>query len=150
MADVSCSSFRLSSRQQLPTAFTPLPPGHLRIGVSRSVPRGMPPGYRRMPELSPGPWFRSVTVAEYRRRYLEQLARLDPQATVDRVFELAEDKTPVLVCFESPMRDEQWCHRGFIAQWIEAQLGLAVYEFGLEERGSGDRHPKSPAEYRAV
>lgn len=26
--------------------FTPLPTGHLRVGISRGVPRGLPAGYR--------------------------------------------------------------------------------------------------------
>ena len=49
--------------------FAPLPENHVQIGVSRGVTRGFPPGYRVMRELAPGPWFKNVSVSEYRRRF---------------------------------------------------------------------------------
>ena len=48
--------------------FQPLPPGHVKIGISRSVPRNERPGYRRLRALEPGPWFNSVAPDEYLRR----------------------------------------------------------------------------------
>jgi hypothetical protein len=41
--------------------FVPLPPDHVRVGISRGVPRGTRAGYRRFTALNPGPWFNSVT-----------------------------------------------------------------------------------------
>ncbi len=50
--------------------FTPLPDGHIRVGISRSVPRrGLRPGFRMYRKLAPGPWFNSVEAATYRRLY---------------------------------------------------------------------------------
>lgn len=59
--------------------FTKLPEGHTKIGISRGLPRNMPPGYRVYRKLAPGPWFNSVSVDEYGRCYkAEVLDRLDP------------------------------------------------------------------------
>jgi hypothetical protein len=47
--------------------FTPVPADHIRIGISRAVPRRFAPGYRVFRALAPGPWFNSVDTAEYDR-----------------------------------------------------------------------------------
>src|ERR1017187_9456071 len=44
--------------------FTPLPATHIKIGISRGVPRGLPAGHRLFKKLAPGPWFNSVGIAE--------------------------------------------------------------------------------------
>lgn len=40
-----------------------LPQDHIRIGISRGVPRRMAAGNRVFRKLAPGPWFNSVGVA---------------------------------------------------------------------------------------
>jgi Domain of unknown function DUF488 len=107
--------------------FTPLPPSYLRIGVSRSVPRGYPAGYRRLRVLEPGPWFNSVTPEEFHRRYMAQLHGLDAQAIVDRIGEMAVGyEAAALVCYER----SGWCHRAQVSLWFEQRLGLCVPEHG--------------------
>jgi hypothetical protein len=122
--------------------FTTLPPTIQKIGISRGTPRGYPAGYRRMPELAPGPWFNSVTPAEYHRLYMAQLAALDAQAVLQKLHQLAGNRDVALLCFEAPTKPEAWCHRGQVAGWLHDQLGLEVFEFGLEDAGAGWRHPK--------
>lgn len=129
--------------------FTPLPDDHLRIGISRGTPRGMPAGYRRYTALQPGPWFRTASVDEYRRRYVaEVLDRLDPQRVVADLTAVSAGRIPTLVCFEQPDPGPDWCHRGLVSQWLHATLGLRVYEYGLEAHGFGNSHPKLPLEFR--
>lgn len=116
--------------------FTPLPPSYLRIGVSRSVPRGYPPGYRRLRDLEPGPWFNSVPPDEFHRRYMAQLDRLDAQAIVDQIAEMAAGyEAAALCCYEV----RGWCHRALISQWLQQQIGLDVPEHG--QCGCGAQHP---------
>lgn len=121
--------------------FTPIPDDHARIGISRGVPRRMPAGFRRYTKLNPGPWFHSVDVDEYRRRYdTEILGVLDPQQVVDDLLRIADGKIPVLCCFERP-GPGQWCHRAMVSDWFERHLGIRVPELGHE---TADRHPLSP------
>jgi hypothetical protein len=61
---------------------TKLPDTYARIGISRSVPRGYPAGYKRLKELEPGAWLRSVDAIEYHARYMNQLDALDVRALV--------------------------------------------------------------------
>lgn len=101
-----------------------------------------------MMELSPGPWFNSVGVAQYKALYFESLAKLDPQKEVDRMADLAGGKEAVaLLCYERP-DDEYYCHRAYISCWLHDTLGIEVYEYGLESEGCAWRHPKLPAQYR--
>ncbi len=64
--------------------FAPLSPEHIRIGISRSVPRGLARGFRLYRRLAPGPWFRSIPdPQEWLARYrAEVLDPLDPEQTV--------------------------------------------------------------------
>lgn len=128
--------------------FTRLPDTIQKIGVSRGTPRGYPAGFRKMPELAPGEWFKTASVREYRQLFLDGLARLDPQATVAKIEQLSGGRDAALLCYEAPEKDEDWCHRGYIAGWLHDKLGLEVFEFGLEGRGCGWAHPKIPAQYR--
>lgn len=131
--------------------FTPLPQNHVRIGISRGVPRGTPKGYRRYTALNPGPWFSSVSVEEYIRRYNDEvLHKLDPQRVVDDLTALSAGGTPTLLCFEKPAPGPDWCHRGLVSLWLLQTLGLQVFELGQEHHGCGAAHPKVPAEYRAA
>ena len=59
--------------------FEPLPADIQKIGISRGTPRGYPPGYKRMLELAPGPWFKTASVPEYRRLFFDLLSGLDPR-----------------------------------------------------------------------
>ena len=58
---------------QIKTAswFDKLPDDHMRIGISRGVPRNLSAGYRVFRKLAPGPWFNSVSAVEYYRLYKE-------------------------------------------------------------------------------
>jgi hypothetical protein len=58
-----------------------LPGGTTAVGISRGTPRGRG-GFRRLPALFPGPWFRSVAPETYLRRYAEILAPLGPRRGV--------------------------------------------------------------------
>ena len=122
--------------------FQPLPPDHLRVGISRSVPRRFPAGYRRYTKLNPGPWFNSVPVDEYIRLYnAEVLDRLDPEGVMRDLMRVADGRIPVLCCFERP-HTGTWCHRSLVAQWFERELGLRVPELGYE---SSSEHPLRPS-----
>jgi hypothetical protein len=64
----------------------------------------------------------SVEPAEYLKRYAEILDALDPQATWDRLHELAGEAEPVLLCWERPLfrMPGNWCHRRLVAGWFAA------------------------------
>ena len=125
--------------------FTPLPVDHVRIGISRGVPRGMQKGYFRYPKLYPGPWFNSCSSAkEFRDRYYQEvLCQLDASEVVAELFDRARSRVPVLVCFEGQRVVDGWCHRAIVSEWLFCELGLEVTEYGLENLGFGTLHPKS-------
>jgi len=111
--------------------FTALPAGHLKVGISRGVPRGTKAGYRRYRALEPGPWFNSVTIPEYLERYNEILAALDPGKVADELVALGSGGVPVMLCYEQPAsieRGETYCHRHIVSQWLEDRLGINVEE----------------------
>lgn len=128
--------------------FTPLPPTIQKIGISRGTPRGYPAGYRKMGELCPGEWFKTVSPLEYDRRFQQVLAALDPQAILSKITELAAGKDVALLCYEDPKKAGDWCHRGQVSAWLKDTLGLDVFEYGLEELGCGHSHPKLFSELR--
>lgn len=102
-----------------------------RISIARFPPRGTPAGFRVYRALAPGPWFKSVPQDEYRRRYAEQLAALDPVRTFDALTALADDAEPVLLCWERKAELEAgraFCHRRIVADWLAERLGLDVPE----------------------
>jgi hypothetical protein len=102
-----------------------------RISIARFPPRGTPAGFRVYRALAPGPWFNSVDEPEYRRRYAEQLAALDPRATFDALAELAAGAEPVLLCWERKtdlVAGRAFCHRRIVAEWFHARLGETVVE----------------------
>jgi len=122
--------------------FEPIPETYQRIGISRGVPRRYPAGYRRMPELAPGPWFKAVSEAEYNQRFSDQLAMLDPRVVHAKIESLAGGKDAALLCYESPHDASAWCHRGHVSLWLKDTIGLDVPELGLEGAGVGRHHPK--------
>ena len=77
-----------------------------------------------------------------RTRYIhrfvwEILARLNPQDVLNRIRELAGNKTPVLFCYERP---GDFCHRHIIAKWLTKflnadgnNLTVAEYDFAREK-----------------
>jgi hypothetical protein len=130
--------------------FTRLPPGYVRIGISRGTPRGQRAGYRMYRALAPGFDFSNVDVDTYYTMYAQQLAALDPAKVVRDLHELAEGMRPALLCFEKPeVSDASWCHRGQVAAWLWRTVGVQVIEVGLEAEGCGACHPKLHSAYRA-
>ncbi|RUV37441.1 hypothetical protein [Mesorhizobium sp. M7A.F.Ca.MR.148.00.0.0] len=127
--------------------FHPLPSTIQKIGVSRGTPRGYPAGYRKMPELAPGPWFKTASERDYKQLYFDALARLDPGRIVAKMEDLSAGKDCALLCYEAPT-DNQYCHRAYISVWLKDRLGLEVFEYGLEAQGCAWQHPKLPAQYR--
>ena len=126
---------------------TPLPADHLRIGISRGVPRRLPAGYRIYRKLAPGPWFNTVGTQEFYDRYMKEiLAPLDRQRVIAELTEMALGRVPVLLCFERP-GDRRWCHRSLAAAWLSEGLGRTVSEFGFESLPQ-EQHPMLPAELR--
>ena len=122
--------------------FTPLPPGHAGIGISRGVPAGFEhPTYRA---LAPGAWFRSCSSpARYTDRYFgDVLAKLDPRQAVLDLQRIAGDAEPVLLCWEHSPPSPSWCHRALVSAWLSDTIGLIVPELHHEHRGHGWRHPK--------
>jgi hypothetical protein len=122
--------------------FTRLPPEYAPIGISRGVPRGRS-GFRRYGPLQPGPWFSSTSLTEFTDLYNGQiLGVLDPEVVVRQLVEIADGRTPTLLCWERPEPGPKWCHRSLVSVWLCEKLGLEVPEFGLEHEGFGWSHPK--------
>ncbi|BCH11978.1 hypothetical protein MesoLj131c_62360 [Mesorhizobium sp. 131-3-5] len=127
--------------------FHPLPSTIQKIGVSRGTPRGYAAGYRKMPELAPGPWFKTASERDYKQLYFEILAKLNLAQIVAKFEQLSGGKDVALLCYEAPT-DNQYCHRAYISVWLKERLDLNVFEYGLESQGCGWSHPKLPAQYR--
>ena len=113
--------------------FAVLPARHVRVGISRGVPRGgsAGSGYKRYSALNPGPWFNSVSVPEYLTRYRDILDKLEPKKVLDDLKAIAGSGTPVIACFEAAEKietGEVWCHRHLVAQWLEDSLGIEIEE----------------------
>jgi hypothetical protein len=130
--------------------FAPVPDTIQKIGISRGTPRGYAAGYRKMPELAPGPWFNSVTPTEYHERYMAQLAQLDASKVVAKIDTLGGGRDVALLCYENPAKRADWCHRGQVAAWLHDQLSIEVFELGFEVDGCGWHHPKLWEGVRAV
>lgn len=129
--------------------FTALPEDYARIGISRGVPRNQR-GFRMHRKLQPSPGTLKLPDAIFTRRYVrEVLQPLDPRQVVDELMEIADGKIPALLCFEHA-HSPAWCHRGIVAAWLQAEIGLDVSEYGREQDGCGIEHPKLCAEARAV
>jgi hypothetical protein len=75
---------------------------------------------RRYAPLAPSGWMIKLPWAEFEQAYGQVLAALDPAQVAQ---ELGEDA--VLLCFEG---DRSQCHRGLVAAWLEANLGIEVPE----------------------
>lgn len=114
-----------------------VPEGHVKVGISRFAPRGMPRGYKLFRALAPGAWFNSVAPIEYLRLYDEEiLSKLDPEKTKQNLLMIGDGRVPVLCCFERVAdisAGRKWCHRHIVAQWLEDTLGIEVPEVGAED-----------------
>jgi len=102
-----------------------------RISIARFPPRRTPEGFRVFRALAPGPWFNAVDEPEYRRRYAEQLAALDPKTTFDALTDMAAGAEPVLLCWERKVdlvAGRAFCHRRIVADWFRDTLGASVDE----------------------
>jgi hypothetical protein len=116
--------------------FVTIPSDHIKIGISRGNPRGMPAGYKLYKSLAPGPWFRSVEPAAFLKLYGDILEKLDPKKIVEDILTLANGRKPILCCFEGAPKiqtGEQWCHRHLVAQWLEQSLKIDVQELDHPE-----------------
>jgi hypothetical protein len=130
--------------------FRPAGPDECIVGISRGVPRKIAAGYRLARELAPGPYFKSASVHDYKALFFQGLSTLSPEKTVARLYDLANGRSPVLVCYEPPDPKGPWCHRGYVSAWLHDSLGIEIHEVGQEHEGFGWAHPKIPAQYRAV
>ena len=102
-----------------------------RVSIARFAPRRIAPGYRVYRALAPGPWFKSVSEDEYRRRYDAQLAGLDPREVLDALTVLGGGVEPTLLCWERKADLEAgraFCHRRIVAAWLEKAMGIEVDE----------------------
>lgn len=100
-------------------------------------------------ELAPGSYFRTASIDDYCRAYAEGLSRLSPMAIVERIYELAAGRVPVIVCWERADRGDLFCHRSLVAIWLGEHTDLTVEELGYEGRGLvGGSHPLLPQQYR--
>ena len=129
--------------------FTKLPPEIQKIGISRGTPRGYPPGYRKMPELAPGPWFKTVSPEEYHRRFMAQMGALHPPAILAKLETLSGGKDVALLCYEAPGDPAAWCHRGQVSGWLLDTLSIEAFEYGVDG-GCGWGHPKLHPSARKV
>lgn len=100
-----------------------------------------------MPELAPGDWFKTASDRDYKQLYFEILAKLSPRQIVAKMEDISGGKDCALLCYEAPT-DNQYCHRAYISVWLKEQLGLEVFEYGMETQGCAWSHPKLPAQYR--
>lgn len=112
------------------------------VQTSLGAPK-MPLLYRPVPlrEVMPDRSMLGLDYDEYRRKYRHKLHRTTltrVMAGVNRVRGEARaepDATIVLLCFENLGVNEhkgslQWCHRSFLAQWLQEKTGEDVPEYG--------------------
>ena len=97
------------------SCYSKVPPGLQAICISRGMPRGKQ--YKRYWPLAPGPWFKSVSEEEYRRRYFAQLNQLDVVDVLCDLYALTNQQRVILLCYEPP---GQFCHRRLFAEWVES------------------------------
>jgi hypothetical protein len=105
--------------------------GEGRISIARAAPRKMAAGFKVYRALAPGPWFNSVTRAQYEKLYFAQLARLNARDVAGDLEALVAPHEPVLLCWERPpFTPDNWCHRSMVAQWFEREAGIVLVEVG--------------------
>ena len=81
-----------------------------RVSIARFPPRGTPAGYRVYKKLAPGPWFNSVSRAEYEVLFAVQLSLLKAAEVKAELEALAGEHEPVLLCYErTPFHESTPC-----------------------------------------
>ena len=65
---------------------------------------------------------------KFKREYLEQLERLDPEEVLNDLETMSRGKDVVLVCFE---KDNTHCHRSLCAKWLIDNLGICARELQI-------------------
>lgn len=91
-----------------------------------AISRGVPPRWkgRRYIELAPTRAMLTLPREEFEAAYRSEiLAALDPK----RVYE--ELKDSIILCWEAP---GVYCHRRIVAEWLEAECGVTIPEYGYE------------------
>lgn len=100
------------------------PQGLIPVRVSTSIPQWFPYICEELPELYPG-WELvngikggTLTHEEYERRYKERLSGMVRQEIILKLIQISKQnggRDVVLLCYERP---EDFCHRHFIAEWL--------------------------------
>ena len=70
----------------------------------------------------------SLNCRKFKRKYLEQLERLDPEKVLNDLETMSRGKDVVLVCFE---KDNTHCHRSLCAKWLRDNLGICARELQI-------------------
>ena len=97
------------------------------ISISRSSPKFFSgPEYKA---LAPTYAMLKLPRDAYNQRYKQILLKLPPRKVFDELTILAKGEEPILLCWE---RSNTWCHRRFVAEWLELTLGVEIPEIGLE------------------
>ena len=65
---------------------------------------------------------------KFKKKYLEQLERLDPEEVLNDLETMSHGKDVVLVCFE---KDYTHCHRSICAKWLRDNLGICARELQI-------------------
>ena len=100
-----------------------------RISIARFARRGTPAGFRVYKLLAPQSRdMLRMPYERYHELFTAHLATLDPQATWERLHELAGDDEPVLLCYENLQKSGEWCHRTMVSEWFRRELGHEVPE----------------------
>jgi hypothetical protein len=102
------------------------------VSIALSTPSWYPQ-CRRYPVLMPtwemlNKYKRDGDKEAYTLAYMEILSKLDPKKVYE---DLGEDA--VLLCWE---KSSDFCHRHIVASWLEAKLGIKIYEYGEESNES--------------
>lgn len=71
---------------------------------------------------------------EYVNRFKNEiLSKVDAKAFVEKLETISKGKDVVLCCYEKP---DEFCHRHLVAEWLTANLGIEVTEFGVVKKSS--------------
>lgn len=58
----------------------------------------------------------AINEDEYRKQFLDDLSRMDPEPIIDELKEAAGDRDIYLLCYEKP---SDFCHRHIVAEWLK-------------------------------
>lgn len=102
-----------------------LPATGYKLGITLYPPRWYSgPNSTR---LAPTKEIFHLPVDLFKVRFAEELARLDPKATLNFLESLSEGRDIFLLCYEKP---EQFCHRQMVADWLNSHFPfLEVTEY---------------------